>query len=54
MSIFEVKEWWATKVGNDEEFDSNLIAVGNIDNSSPPQNKIVVASFEGFLRIYHP
>jgi len=42
MSIFEIKEWWATKVGNNEEFDTNLIAVGNIDNSVQPKNKIIL------------
>jgi Bardet-Biedl syndrome 9 protein len=54
MSIFEIKEWWAQKVGDGEEFDTNSICVGNVDNSTPASNKIVVGSFEGFLRIYQP
>ena len=28
--------------------------MGNVNNSSPASNKIVVGSFEGFLRIYNP
>jgi hypothetical protein len=42
MSIFEMKEWWATKVGNNEEFDSCHIALGNVDNTVPSETKIVV------------
>ena len=38
MAIFEIKEWWETKVGNNEEFDTNLIQVGNVTNSSPSEN----------------
>ena len=54
MSIFEIKEWWGCKVGNGEEFDSNSICVGNINNAVPETNKIVTGSFEGYLRIYDP
>ena len=54
MSIFQIKEWWATAVGNKEEFDTRSICIGNVDNSNPAINKIVVGSFEGFLRIYKP
>ena len=54
MSIFQIKEWWATSVGNKEEFDTRSICIGNVDNSNPAINKIVVGSFEGFLRIYKP
>ena len=54
MSIFQIQEWWATTVGNNEEFHNNSICVGNVDNSEPHCDKIVVGSFEGKLRIYTP
>jgi len=54
MSIFEAKEWWSTVISNKEEFDTNSICVDNIDNESPPKNKIIIGSFGGFLRIYEP
>lgn len=54
MSIFEAKDFWTTKVGTSEEFDSNSITIGNLDNESVPRNKIAVSSFQGFLRIYEP
>lgn len=44
MSIFEIKEWWATKVGTGEEFDTNLITVGNLDNSEPPKSLIAIGN----------
>lgn len=54
MSIFEAKDYWSTSIGNEEEFDSSGIVIGNIDNDSIPRNKIAVSSFQGFLRIYDP
>ena len=54
MSIFQAKDWWSAKVGDDEEFDTNNIALGNVDNSLKDEDKIVVGSFEGKLRIYSP
>jgi Bardet-Biedl syndrome 9 protein len=54
MSVFQLHEWWSTKVGDEEEFDQYSFSVGNVDNSSPPSNKIIVGSLQGFLRIYHP
>lgn len=41
-------------MGANEEFHKDSICVGNVDNSNPPQDKIVVGSFEGILRIYSP
>ena len=60
MSIFQIKEWWATSVGNNEEFDTNSIDIAQLDQS--PDQKIIIGkriinstgSFEGFLRIYAP
>lgn len=54
MSIFESKEFWSTKIGNEEEFDSNSILIGNLDNEIPSKDKIAVSSFQGYLRIYEP
>ncbi len=45
MSIFQIKELWSTNVGNKEEFDKHSICIGNIDNSEPIENKIVVGNF---------
>jgi len=44
MSIFQIKEWWAANIGNNEEFDKNSICIGNIDSASPPENKIAVGT----------
>jgi hypothetical protein len=41
-------------VGESEEFDHNSICIGNIDNRSPAEDKIITGSFEGKLRIYQP
>ena len=54
MSLFKAKEWWSTRCGSSEEFDAGGLTIGNVDNSSPPVNKIIVGSFEGMLRIYSP
>ena len=54
MSIFQTKEWWATKVGQEEEFQASHVCVSNIDNESPERQKIVIGSFSGYLRVYLP
>jgi Bardet-Biedl syndrome 9 protein len=54
MSIFQIKEWWATKIGNGEEFDTASITVANVDNSIPSSQKIIVGSFSGVIRIFNP
>eukprot|EP01039_Chlorochromonas_danica_P000897 gene894-978_t len=55
MSVFQLQEWWGLKVSQDnEEFDFSCFAVGNVDNASPPTDKIAIASQQGILRIYHP
>ena len=36
MSLFKARDWWATRVGDDEVFDFGCMAVGNIDNASTP------------------
>ena len=56
MSIFESKEYSSVSVSksSNEEFDSNCITIGNVDNESNGQNKICVSSMRGYLRIYEP
>lgn len=54
MSVFELQEWWTVKLGDGEEFDRGSMVVGNIDNSDPPVDKILVGSFQGMLRMYFP
>ena len=54
MSLFQVKEWWETRCGVNEEFDYNHLIVDNIDNEPTPSDKIVTASIDGTVRIYLP
>ena len=56
MSIFQSKEFWSTSIvkAPDEEFDSNSIAIGNIDNDPKGTNKICISSMNGFLRFFEP
>jgi len=54
MSIFQAKEWWSATVGESEEFDHNSICIANIDNDPSREDKIIVGSFEGKLRVYRP
>lgn len=32
MSLFKARDWWNTKVGDNEEFDIGCMVVGNISN----------------------
>lgn len=52
MSLFKANEWWQAQCGEDEGFDLNSLATGNIDNSPDGESKIVVGSMTGFLRVY--
>ncbi|KAL4441100.1 hypothetical protein ABPG74_002050 [Tetrahymena malaccensis] len=54
MSLFQTKEWWNTRISGNEEFDDKHLLVANIDNNPQHQDRIVVGSFQGFLRIYAP
>eukprot|EP00286_Rhodomonas_abbreviata_P017546 CAMPEP_0181342530 /NCGR_PEP_ID=MMETSP1101-20121128/31054_1 /TAXON_ID=46948 /ORGANISM="Rhodomonas abbreviata, Strain Caron Lab Isolate" /LENGTH=436 /DNA_ID=CAMNT_0023454003 /DNA_START=221 /DNA_END=1528 /DNA_ORIENTATION=+ len=54
MSVFKAREWWGTKIGDDEELDGACFAVGNVDNEANGSSKVVVGSFSGVLRIYRP
>eukprot|EP00357_Protocruzia_adherens_P011183 CAMPEP_0115013974 /NCGR_PEP_ID=MMETSP0216-20121206/25762_1 /TAXON_ID=223996 /ORGANISM="Protocruzia adherens, Strain Boccale" /LENGTH=822 /DNA_ID=CAMNT_0002383545 /DNA_START=48 /DNA_END=2516 /DNA_ORIENTATION=+ len=55
MSLFQLREWWSTTTGSpDEDFGTNSLCVANIDNENPPREKLIVASFQGILRVYLP
>lgn len=50
MSIFQIKEWWATTVGNSEEFDTNSIELAQLDGG--PDKKIIVGKSLLSLRVF--
>ncbi|XP_071103490.1 protein PTHB1-like [Haliotis cracherodii] len=54
MSLFKIRDWWSTTVGEDEEFDQGCLCVANIDNSSDGIDKIILGSYNGILRIFNP
>lgn len=54
MSLFQNKEWWVTKVGENEEFDSNHLCVASLNQEKPSESHLIVGSFQGKLRIYSP
>ena len=54
MSVFQIKDWWSTKVSEGEEFDVGCLQIGNIDNSPDKVDKIALASLAGTLRVYLP
>lgn len=41
-------------MGNGEEFHTNSVCLGNVDNAPNQQDKIIVGSFEGRLRVFTP
>lgn len=51
-SLFKLRDLWSVKYG-DEEFDVRSMAVGPVDDDNG-QDKIVVGSFQGMLRVFHP
>jgi len=69
MSLFQARCFWNASTGSKEDSDADCLCVANIDNepSSPSsgggsagfqgrfeRNKIITASYQGILRIYHP
>jgi len=52
MSLFKAHEWWSCQVGNGEQFDYGCLKVGSFNDEA--NNKIVVGSYSGVLRIYNP
>ncbi|XP_053323992.1 protein PTHB1 [Spea bombifrons] len=54
MSLFKARDWWSTTVGENEEFDQGCMCVSDVDNSGSGQDKIILGSHSGFLRIFSP
>ncbi|KAG8572476.1 hypothetical protein GDO81_012054 [Engystomops pustulosus] len=54
MSLFKARDWWSTTLGENEEYDQGCLSVADVDNSGSGQDKIIVGSYSGFLRIISP
>ncbi|KAL1781633.1 PTHB1 isoform X1 [Sigmodon hispidus] len=54
MSLFKARDWWSTVLGEKEEFDQGCLCLADIDNSGNGQDKIIVGSFMGYLRVFNP
>uniref|UniRef100_A0A8C8APN9 Bardet-Biedl syndrome 9 n=1 Tax=Otus sunia TaxID=257818 RepID=A0A8C8APN9_9STRI len=54
MSLFKARDWWSTILGEEEEFDQGCLCVADVDNSGSGQDKIIVGSYMGYLRIFNP
>lgn len=54
MSLFKARDWWSTVLGEKEEFDQGCLCLADVDNSRNGQDKIIVGSFMGYLRIFNP
>ncbi|CAF2420164.1 unnamed protein product [Rotaria sp. Silwood2] len=52
MSLFKAREWWSCQVGSGEQFDYGCLKVGSFTEDL--NNKVVVGSHQGILRIYSP
>uniref|UniRef100_F6UU75 Bardet-Biedl syndrome 9 n=1 Tax=Xenopus tropicalis TaxID=8364 RepID=F6UU75_XENTR len=54
MSLFKARDWWSASLGKNEEFDQGCLCVSDVDNSGTGQDKIIVGSLSGYLRIFSP
>ncbi|XP_043835168.1 protein PTHB1 isoform X1 [Dromiciops gliroides] len=54
MSLFKARDWWSTVLGEKEEFDQGCLCVADVDNSCNGEEKIIVGSYTGYLRIFSP
>ncbi|XP_027622663.1 protein PTHB1 isoform X2 [Tupaia chinensis] len=54
MSLFKARDWWSSVLGEEEEFDQGCLCLADVDNSGNGQDKIIVGSFMGYLRIFNP
>ncbi|XP_031808804.1 protein PTHB1 isoform X2 [Sarcophilus harrisii] len=54
MSLFKARDWWSTVLGEKEEFDQGCLCVADVDNSCTGEDKIIVGSYTGYLRIFSP
>lgn len=48
------RDWWSTVLGEKEEFDQGCLCLADVDNTGNGQDKIIVGSFMGYLRIFNP
>lgn len=53
-SLFKLRDHWYTRYGGEEFSHTQPLAVGNIDNHASGENKIIIGSFSGLLRIMQP
>jgi len=51
MSLFKSLEWWSTSCGIDENFNPLHLC---IEKFNEKRDIIIVASLEGYIRIYEP
>lgn len=54
MSLFKARDWWSITLGDKEEFDQGCLCLADIDNIGTGQDKIIVGSYMGYLRIFNP
>ncbi|XP_057588066.1 protein PTHB1 isoform X3 [Hippopotamus amphibius kiboko] len=54
MSLFKARDWWSTVLGEKEEFDQGCLCLADVDNTGNGQDKIIVGSYMGYLRIFNP
>lgn len=54
MSLFKLREWWSAKLGCEEIFGEDVLAVGNVDNSPENAPKLVTGSVQGRIRVHDP
>ncbi|XP_071942795.1 protein PTHB1-like [Antedon mediterranea] len=54
MSLFKARDWWSTKIGSDEVFDQGSLCVSCVDNKHPNNDKLIVGSLNGIIRIFDP
>lgn len=54
MSLFKARDWWSITLGDKEEFDQGCLCLADIDNIGNGQDKIIVGSYMGYLRIFNP
>lgn len=54
MSLFKARDWWSIVLGEKEEFDQGCLCLADVDNTGNGQDKIIVGSFMGYLRIFNP
>lgn len=54
MSLFKARDWWASVLGEGEEFDQGCLCVGDVDNSGSGYGELqylIHGSFKWLIRI---